>query len=254
MMRRHLAGALILLAFGAVGTIVSLTARAEGFWEKKDWKQWSKEDVRRMLEDSPWSRKFSVGKSIVSKALPSESGAAGRGAAGESREEIDYYFQLRSALPVREALVRDEEIKRKYDKMTEEEKKAFDTDAESTLSKQYEADILVHVVYKSNIGTFERALAVYWQSIPENSLPLDVFIITPRGDHVGPVRFISPKSGTLEFDLVFPRMFNGEPTIREGDKTFTIEFPHPHIYDLPHVRGYIKFDTDKMMFNGRLTY
>jgi hypothetical protein len=254
MNRERWTAALLFLAVGAVGTIVSLTARGEGFWQKKDWKQWSKDDVRRMLEDSPWSRKFSVGQSIVSKALPSESGAARRGAAGDNKEEIDYYFQLRSALPVREALVREEEIRKKYDRMTVEEKKSFDANAEVTLGKQYEADILVHAIYKSNIPTFERALAVYWQSIPENTIPLDVFIITPRGDHVGPVRFISPKSGTLEFDLVFPRMFNGEPTIREGDKEFTLEFPHPRIYDLPRVRGYVKFDTEKMMFNGRLTY
>jgi hypothetical protein len=254
MIRRNVVSALMLVALGAVGTIVSLTARGEGFWEKKDWKQWSKDDVRRMLEDSPWSRKFSVGKSIVSRGLPSETGAARRGAAGDSEERIDYYFQIRSALPVREALVRDEEYRKKYDKMTEEEKKAFDADAAITLGKQYEAAILVHAIYKSNIPTFERALAVYWQSIPENTLPLDVFIITPRGDHVGPVRFISPKSGTLEFDLLFPRIFNGEPTIREGDKEFTIEFPHPQIYDLPRVRGYVKFDTEKMMFNGHLTY
>ncbi len=254
MRHRHLAGALAVLLLGVAGTIVSLAARAEGFWEKKDWKQWSKDDVRKMLEDSPWAKKYSVGKSIVSRGLPSETGAAQRGAAGEGREEIIYYVELRSALPVREAFVRQDQIRKKYDKMTEEERKKFDADAEAALAHDYENEIVVHVMYSSNIQRFERALAVDWQSVPEESIPSNTFIITPRSDHVGPVRFISPKSGTLEFDLVFPRMFNGEPTVREGDKSFQVEFPNPRIGDLPPTRGLVEFHTEKMMFKGRLTY
>ena len=118
-MRRHLAGALAFLILAAVATIVSLTARGEGFWEKKGWKEWSKDDVRKMLQDSPWAKKYSTGKSIVSRGLPSETGAAQRGAAGDDREEIVYYVELMSALPVREALVRQEQLNKKYDKMTD---------------------------------------------------------------------------------------------------------------------------------------
>jgi hypothetical protein len=254
MNRRNLAGPLAFLALAVVGTIVSLAARADGFWEKKEWKQWSKEDVHRMLHDSPWARKFSVGKSIVANGLPSNTGAASRGAAGETREEIDYYFTLRSALPIREALVRDEEIRKKYDKMTDAEKKDFDARQQANLNREYTAEIWVHVDYSANLQNFERALAVYWQSLAEHSVPLDFFIITERGDHVGPVRFISPKSGATEFDILFPRMFNNEPTIKDSDKTFTIQFPHPPIYDLPRARGYVAFNAEKMMFNGRLTY
>ncbi len=251
---RNVAAGLAFLILGAVGTIVSLSARADGFWEKKDWKQWSKDDVHRMLHDSPWAKKFTAGQSIVSRGLPSDTGAASRGEAGESREEIDYYFTLRSAVPVREALVREDEIKQRYEKMSEAEKKQFDASAEAALNKEYASEIWVHVDYSSNLQNFERALAEYWQSIAEHSIPIDVFIITQRGDHVAPVRFISPKSGALQFELVFPRMFNNEPTIRDDDKTFTIQFPHPQIYDLRGSRGYVVFDPAKMMFKGKLTY
>jgi len=237
-----------------VATMVAVTARGNGFWVKKDWRNWSPDDVRKMLEDSPWSKKYSVGKSILSNGLPSTTGAAQRGAAGEDREEIFYYVELKSALPVREAFVRQDQLRKKYDKMTEEEKKSFDADAEATLEHEYENEIVVHVVYGSNIQRFERALAVDWQSVGEQSVPLNTFIITPRGDHVGPVRFISPKGGKLEFELVFPRMFNGEPTVRDGDKSFQVEFPNPRIGDLPPTRGLVEFHTDKMMFNGRVTY
>lgn len=254
MMRRDLAGALALLALGAVGTIVSLSARAESFWVKKEWRQWTKEDVLKMLEDSPWWQRFSMRKSQESAALPSRSGAAARGAAGVANEEVDYYFQLRSALPVRQALARQDEFDKKYDKMTEEEKKKFDAGEGALLNRQFDNTIVVHVIYKSNIQTFERAMASFWQSIPENTVPLDVFIITRRGDHVGPIRFISPKSGAYEFDFIFPRMSNGEPTIRDGDKTFLINFPNPRMGDLPWQRGVVEFHTDKMMFKGRLTY
>jgi len=253
-MRENTRMVLGLAMVGAVTILVAVAARGDGFWAKKDWKQWTEEDTKKLLENSPWARPYNIGRSVVSAALPSRSGAAQRGAAGEDVEEIYYYVQLRSALPVREALVRQEQLKHKYDKMMPDEKQKFDAENEELLGHDYDKEILVHVVYGSNIRDYEMSLATYWQGIPEGTLPLNVFLITPRGDHVGPVRYVSPKNGEHEFELVFPRSFNGEPTIREGDKWFRFEFPHPQIADLPQERGLVDFHTDQMMYNGRLAY
>src|ERR1700733_6505926 len=49
-----------------------LTARADDFWVKKDWTKWSKDDCNRMLQDSPWSKKWAKGEVLLSAALPSQ--------------------------------------------------------------------------------------------------------------------------------------------------------------------------------------
>ena len=74
MRRRYAAGIL------AVFALAVLTASADDFWVKKDWKTWSAADCKKLLEDSPWThRKLIENESNVSR-LPS-AGAQGVGAA-----------------------------------------------------------------------------------------------------------------------------------------------------------------------------
>jgi len=60
-------------------------------------------------------------------------------------------------------------------------------------------------------------------------LPVDVFLINEKGDHIPPAKFISPKNADYSFELYFPRMQNNEPVIRDTDKTFSVQFPNPAV-------------------------
>src|SRR5579864_5600807 len=109
--------------------VTVLTVQAEDFWVKKDWTKWSKDECNKMLQDSPWSKHWGKGEVLLSAALPSQqnnnptdaargasgtlggsnlgtTGAGQEGAGGDSQLELHYYVELRSALPVREAIVR----------------------------------------------------------------------------------------------------------------------------------------------------
>jgi hypothetical protein len=222
-MRRYVAAVLALLSVSAVAMC------AGDVWVDKDWKSWSKDEVTVVLHDSPWSRHWAKGQVATSAALPGVSGAAQEGAAGENAPRIDYYLQIRSAMPVREAVIRDAQIGRSYDSMTDAEKKAFDANSAQFLNRAYSDVIVVHVLYSSNIQTFERQLADYWQNIRPNSVPDDFYLINERGDRIAPTHFNSPKGGTYEFDMAFPRLVNGEPVIHDGDKTFQIQFKNPAV-------------------------
>src|SRR5271154_3195084 len=100
--RRYFAGVF------AVLVVAVLTARAEDFWVKKPWNQWSKDECNKILTDSPWSKRWSKGSVTVSAALPGSSGQSSEGAGGEKSPEVFYYVQLRSSLPVRQAVVRQQ--------------------------------------------------------------------------------------------------------------------------------------------------
>jgi len=250
--------------------IATITARSETFWVKKDWKEWSKGDCNKMLQDSPWTKKWSKSVVILSASSAGRSGANREGAGGDNSVRVDYYVQIGSALPIREANVRKMQIEQKYDQMDDDHKKALDGEAGRILSPTYDDFMLIHVVYESNVQLFERQLAAHFQGIPDGSIPLGVYMINERGEHIGPSRWVSPHSGALEFEMYIPRNVKGEPVIRPTDKKFSIQFRAPAVgsqavgnpgnvrnTDVPKMGNelvLVEFKLNSMMWNGKLTY
>jgi hypothetical protein len=265
---RNLVGILALLA------LVVLTARAEDFWVKKTWNQWSKDECNKILQDSPWSKPWSKGTVNVTASMPGSSNplTEGESAGAEKSPEVHYYVQLRSSVPVREAVVRLQQIQG-YSKMTDAQKKDFDAKAKAFIDNSYDDVILVHVDYGSNVQAYERDMAIYWKSIREDSVPVDFYLINERGDRVSPARFVSPKNGSYSFELFFPRLKNNEPVVHDSDKSLGIQFVHPAVGKQPvtgtnpattaptsasdsfgRERVLIQFKVDKMMVNGKPSY
>src|SRR5687768_18066364 len=84
-------------------------ARAQKVWEKKPYQQWSMSEVVQILSDSPWAQ------TQIEKV----------------NDAFGTYFitaRLRSALFVRQALVRQRQIHMNYDKFTPADKTRFDAD------------------------------------------------------------------------------------------------------------------------------
>ena len=94
-----------LLAFAVVG--------AADFWEEKAFTEWSDKDLEKMMSNSPWAKRLTV----VFRGPPREGGGAsiaggnaggfGGGGRGGSDGQSRLVIQWRSALPVRQALVRE---------------------------------------------------------------------------------------------------------------------------------------------------
>jgi len=244
----------LILIFSAL-LLTSSALLAENYWLKNDWHRWSKSDCERMLNDSPWSQVWGIGRSNLNHTLAASSGRSRLGVAGEQQEAVVYYVQFMSAPPVREALAREDELSKKYDRMNEREQKAFDdTLTQKYFARDFSTVIAVHVIYDSNIEPFERQLAQVWQSYPENSVPELTDLILEDGRRILPTRFISQKSGKDEFDLEFPRFIDGKPIINPHDKTLALEFYHPGIQDFPRKHAYIAFSIPKMLVNNELVY
>lgn len=255
----------------AIILLAGLTVRAEDFWVKKQWKQWSKDECNKMLTDSPWSKTWTKGTVVLSAAMPGASGANQEGASGERAPEIHYTVQFRSALPVRQAFVRLSQIQNKYDQMNDAQKKSFDAKTEPILGRTYDEVILVHVEYGSNIQVFERQMATYWKSIRPDAVPEDFYLIDEHGDRIAPVRFISPPGGEYAFELVFPRMKDNEPFVKDGDKNLSLQFINPAVGNQTAAVGsnsqndasagtfgrervLAQYKVDKMMVQGKLSY
>ena len=110
MKRRHIAIAIVWLAVCAVLT-------AADFWEEKELTDWSDRDVQRMMSNSPWAKRITVVFPRPPRAAINDSvggaQAAGRGGFGGrggdalgGRQQSRLVVQWRSALPMRQAIVR----------------------------------------------------------------------------------------------------------------------------------------------------
>lgn len=245
-------------------------ANAQGVWEKKDWKQWSKNDCQKILEDSPWAQKWENNVPVQTQ-FGRPTGGTGR----ETEQSVYYIIQLRSALPIRQAFIRKAQFENNYDKLGADQKKQFDDSAERFLARKYEDVILVHVIYGSNISMYAKEMKRIWQGYPEDAPPTDTSLVLSNGVRLKPLKIISAPGGGMEFELVFPRQVQGEPVVTPDTKFLGVEFPHPDLSKINvettislgkavqdsttdratgPARVYKAFKTEKMIVNGVIVY
>ncbi len=112
---------------------------ADDWWVKKDWKEWTESDCKKMLQDSPWAKRVLVEHENNAGHLPSASKDTGvstdvmASAQNSGTGEINYFFQFRSAEPIRHAYMRQQQLQQNYAGMNADQKKAFDTKMEDLM-------------------------------------------------------------------------------------------------------------------------
>ncbi|MGI9067900.1 MAG: hypothetical protein ACR2HX_16050 [Pyrinomonadaceae bacterium] len=262
--------------FLLLALMISFATAASGqeFWKKKPYQQWSEEECRKLLTDSPWARSHTLSQTIiqplqspsVSRPLGSPGGNIDNarspeplaredtGRARQARPELKYQAQFRSALPIRQAIVRLSQINAKYDDMTSEQKLAFDKNAEAFLAKQFPDTLILYVSYSSNVPIDERDLARHWQGQTTDTLKNFVFLILPGGEKIPLSGYAVAQGASREFQFVFPRTYEGRPIVRTQDKALQLEFPHPKIRDQKESRVLIAFKLEKMLMDGEIVY
>src|SRR5262249_30355665 len=113
---------------------------------------------------------------------------------------------------------------------------------------------VIHIDYDSNLQAFSRQLATYWQNLPSDAPPNDLFLINEHGDKIPPARFTPSKGGAMQIDVVFPRVMNNEPVIRATDKVLRLQFTSPQIGDLGEQHESAEFKLDKMALGGKTVF
>jgi hypothetical protein len=244
---------------------LALPARAQ-FWEKKPWQQWTRQECDKMLTDSPWARKFTTSEVRIQASGIRTGGTQER----ETQPTIEYIAHLRSALPVRQAVVRLMQIQTRYDRMSDAEKRNFDKQAADYLNQDFSNRVVVHIIYQSNITALQQGLDDTWRA-SSTDLPAETYLISGRGERIELMRFIPPAPQAPEFELIFPKLRNGEPILSPSDRRFQIQLPVINkstpasqtllsgqlAYTgtaLAETRMLFEFDVQKMMFNGKLEY
>jgi hypothetical protein len=239
--------------FVAAALLAALSALAEAqskdFWQAKDYKEWSEKECRKLLENSPWAQDFTVAGTTIDP-LQSASGDRAR----ESNSRITYRVQFSSALPLRQALVRTQQLANNYDRMPPEQKQAFDEKAAKLLLANFAEVIAVHVGYSSNVQLYDREMANYWQTRTNDQLKNSTFLIGPQGRKIPPQRFTTATGAGREFTFYFPRVIDGQPLVGPRDKTLKLEFMHPRISNEKEERVLLEFKVEKMIVQEAVVY
>lgn len=238
--------------------LASLTAGADDFWVKKEWKTWSKPECKKMLEDSPWAKRVLVDNSSDSSQLPYSTGHAsdtpGFGIANPGAGEISYFISLLSAPPIRMAFIRQQQIEQKFEKMSDAEKNAFN----ARMGLQFKGDkgdvIFIRVVFVATKPALGDAVTAYWQSFGTDSVPFGLYLVTEKGAKIQPMTFTLLKDSETGFDVTFPRYLGADPVIAPGAQTMKVQLPHPPVSEYPQKTITAEFRLDKMMWNGKLAY
>lgn len=241
---------------------LSASLFAADFWVKKDYTKWSSNDCQHLLDDSPWARTKTLStpanvqpRVTVGGVQPPSSPDVG----GEISPSISYDLQFRSAKPVREAIVREAQIQSHYDKMTGEQKAAFDANAAKYISQTFSDKVVVAVVFTSNVSAYETDLRNYWDRQTAATLHETVFLNAAK-ERLQLIGY-SQRDNVLEF--VFPR----PRTALQPDDLLSVEFVHPTLRTgldtsqqagvlmrLGEQRMLFEFKPGKMLLNGQLEF
>ncbi|MFZ0759321.1 MAG: hypothetical protein WAM69_05160 [Candidatus Sulfotelmatobacter sp.] len=222
--------------------LASLAAFGADFWTKKPYQHWSADETRRMLEESPWATTISVAAietSVTSGDSPNNRSYRGE---METNPVISYNLQFRSAEPIREALVRSSELDSKYDKMSAEQKAAFDSSAGRFLAVTFPDRIVVSVTFHTNVLDYESLLRNYWARQSLATLSMSVFLNAGK-ERLGLTNY-GFKDDTFQF--TFPRPKPLDPSEKIG-----VEFVHPNIDRIRRQRILQEFSLKKMLANGQ---
>ena len=248
--------------------VTSALGQGSEFWQRKDYRQWSQTECQRLLENSPWAKTHALTQVVIESLQsprspittsdptapdpsvgPVTSSTADR--AREQRPEIKYSVQFRSALPVRQAMVRLMQIAQKYDQMQPEQKKTIDQNAEQFLAKSFPDTAVVFVSFTSNVREYQLELARHWQAQTTETLKNVVFLIGSNGERIPLISYVWAGNGR-DFQLVFPRTYKDHPAAVLGDKAIQLEFIHPRIRQQKESRVLLEFKLEKMMMQGEL--
>jgi hypothetical protein len=216
------------------GAVIS---HAQQDWEKMPYWRWGKDEVKAVLEASPWSRLDEQDTSIAPMMMGINS----------PKFSSRMLVLLRSALPVRQALLRERQLASKYDTLGAAERADFDVKNKALLdcpacAKHYVISIKCPFA-DCYTGTFIEERKKFF------------YLVNDKGERralAGVTQLPGNEGGAVFF---FPRANDkGEPLLTPDSKELTFHFVIRSIVGLDTVSEKYKFDVTKMVRGGEVVF
>ncbi len=189
--------------------VLSAGASAQDFWVEKSYKHWTKQEIIKIISDSPWAqvRELEADTFKTGGIVPSVT------------------IRLRSAVHIRQALVRLRQLEANYDKMNDKERAEFDARLRGILECPACQENYV-ITISPPISNRSLTSGVYGlKSASLRLLQGKVYLLNDTADRRELVFFVAPKSDTDEAVFFFPRLdANGNAFLTNKNQRFTFVF------------------------------
>jgi hypothetical protein len=205
----------------------------------KPFTEWSKDAALKILSDSPWAKTYS--------SIESRVGAQGRSIARTQRDTVNrgggnpgsvaidggnlpIVIRLHSAVPVRQATVRLQQLDVKYDKMNETERKAFDSNRKGFLDCAICKDYYVVTITKFTDNSGERTNDGIFQTVTLEDIKGNVTLVNDQGEKRELIQF-TPSKGAGDPSIFFFKRLDesGKPLLTPDSKELQFVFSQSFI-------------------------
>jgi hypothetical protein len=233
----------------------------------KNFEQWSKNQAQKVLEESPWAvqqevrlRYAGTARRIAGGTVPSETTGglidttSNKAEMGGAEAPVDFQFtlRLRSAVTVRQALVRLKQLQAKYDEMNEKERAAFDDKYKGLLEcPACEQNYVLTLSSESKQRPGADAVFTVFKGGRLADLERYIYIANSKGERRNLIHFVTPKAPGDEAVFYFSR-FNdkGEPLLTNTDAEFIANFTNNDV----NMNTNFKVNVSKLIVNGRVDF
>jgi hypothetical protein len=232
--------AILLSALALCAALAAATSFAQTEdWQSKPYTQWTMKDVQKVLSDSPWAK-------TIARSGPTFG--------GQATPDKVYTLRLRSALPIRQGLLRLRQLKEDYDKMSDKKKAEFDEKNKALIECAACADNYVFALVPPSASGSQMTLPTSLKTASVETLKLYVQLSDDRGQRRELVHFVPPKSPGQEVVFFFPK-FNekGEPLITPASKRVVFNID-PAALGGDSTITHFDFDVPKMIVNGQVVF
>ena len=248
---------LIVVLYLAAGSLVL----GQTYSVDNSYKKWSKRDVDRVLNESPWVsvqevriRREGQAQRIAGAPPSLTRDETNSVASGGSDIPVDFIFtlRLRSASPIREALVRQKQLDAKYDSMDEKQQAAFDAGVKGLLDcPACTGNYVLTLSSKSKNSPGADAVFSTFKGARIEDIKRYIYLANERGERRELVHFVAPRAPGDEAIFFFPRLDEkGNPLFRADSKEVIVNLTDNNV----NISTNFRFDIPKLVSNGQVIF
>lgn len=247
--------------------LFAIPINAQKFLDKP-FTSWSRENAMDVLTESPWAKMnqnmAAAASADMREAARSQSdnrlSGQERGRSERSGGVAPVIARLHSALPIRQALARLNQIAAGYDRMDAEKKEAFDQSAKRLLDCPICQTHYVVTLTQAPNSSSQSVEEAIFQGMTFEQMKGNIWLEDERGRKRELVQFIAPEKRGDSAVCFFPRKDeNGETLFSETSKEVNVVFNNNFLASssnrfAPLLPRRFEFGVSKMKFGGGFVF
>jgi hypothetical protein len=207
--------------------------------DKNPWPSWSKDEVDKLLNHSPWAH-TQIDTDVSEMTYSPLNSRSTKGSTNQPMA-VNYQIRFLSAKPIRQAVARMIELREKGDRRVVEELRPF-------VERDFSSFIVVAVTVDSTDRRFSAPIMQAFASASPGTWKNKAYLERKDGQRLFMMDYKAPISDGLGAKFIFPRIVDGKPFLTEsGSVRFFLQLTDS-------VTLNVTYKMSDMYYEGKLEY